>query len=143
MYTKPLYQELASKVNWALNATNAWRAIAEQDVENLVDCLPHGSGIDGKTTVDFDRSTAEKLVLTSSYHHMDEMGGYDGWTSFTVVVKPSLVNGIDVKVVGAFPRKYNDTREYLGEVFDQGLRQEISIEMTGQGLSREIAYRVV
>lgn len=83
--------------------------------------LPSGSGIDNGTTLDFDRSKPERLVLTTAYHHMTE-GFYDGWTDHQVVVKPSFVFGLDINVTG---RNRNDIKEYLAEVFQSALSEEI------------------
>ena len=60
--------------------------------------LPAGSGFDCGTAIDIDRSTPDRLVLTTSYHHMAE-SGYVGWSYHTVYVTPSLVHGFDLRIV--------------------------------------------
>lgn len=75
--------------------------------------MPSGSGIDTGTKLD-DESTPERLVFTCSFHHMDESGGYDGWTEHKVIVTASLVHGIFIRVTG---RDRNDIKEYLHEVY--------------------------
>jgi hypothetical protein len=102
-----------------------WKLRHAEEIKKLVDSLPHGSGIDGKTELDFSRSTPEKLVLTGSYHSMNDGGYYDGWTDFTLTVTPSLAYGFNLKVSGAFPRRYAETREYLAEVFQEALGTEV------------------
>ena len=74
---------------------------------------PRGSGFDAGTTLDIDASNATKLVFITSFHHMDEHGGYDGWTEHKVVVTPAFYD-FDTRVTG---RDRNRIKEYIGEVF--------------------------
>lgn len=76
---KPLYRVLAGLVqaiedcrvsgNVKWHDRHACRAITLVKAR-----MPSGSGIDLGTC------TAEKLVFTTSFHHMDQFGTYDGWT---------------------------------------------------------------
>lgn len=86
--------------------------------------LPSGSGFDLGTRINFSKSTGEKLVLDSAIHHMDEGGYYDGWTHFSVIVKPSLVHEITIQIVGRFPRKYDD-KDFIHNVFLEALMKEV------------------
>ena len=108
--------------DWALRHANAIR----QAVEST---LPHGSGFDAGTELDFAASRPERLVFSTSFHHMDEFGGYGGWTEHTVIVTPSLSFGINVRVTG---RDRNGIKEYIGEAFDTALQSEYS-ETAEQG----------
>jgi len=121
--------EIASRLSAVGNCEKSnnteWKLKHSEEIRRLVHSLPHGSGIDGKTELDFSRSKPEKLVISGSFHSMDENGYYDGWTDFTVTVTPSLAYGINVKVSGAFPRRYSDTRDYLEEVFSEALSNGI------------------
>ena len=126
---RPLYQELASAVQARLNciasSDSEWEGKHEERIEALVkNHLPSGSGIDSGTAIDLDKSTGEKLVLTLSYHHMDEMGGYDGWTEHTITVRPSLLFGIDLTISG---RDRNRIKDYLYEVYQYALTREVEI----------------
>jgi len=76
--------------------------------------LPSGAGIDSGTAIDLDASTSEKIVLNTSYHHMNESGMYDGWTEHRITITPSLIHTIDIKIGG---RNRNDIKEYLHEVY--------------------------
>lgn len=78
--------------------------------------LPHGSGIDGKrTTLDFDRSTPDRLVFAPvDFHHMDDNGFYDGWSEHTVIVTASLAFGYSIKVTG---RDRRNIKDYLAEQY--------------------------
>ena len=65
----------------------------------LTDALPHGSGINGENTIDLDRSTPDKVVIHTAFHHMDENGYYDGWTQHTVTIRPAF-EGLHVTISG-------------------------------------------
>lgn len=82
--------------------------------------LPSGAGIDDGTHVDLDKSTEEKLVFNTAYHHMTE-GVYDEWTYHTIIVTPSF-HGFNIRITG--PNR-NDIKEYLHQVFYDVLSQEI------------------
>lgn len=86
--------------------------------------LPSGSGFDGGTTLDFDKSTSEKLVFRTAFHHMGEHGGYDGWTEHDVIVTPSFVSSVTIRVTG---RNQNDIKDYIGEMFHDALLRECEI----------------
>lgn len=93
--------------------------------------MPSGSGIDNGVMIDLDGSMLlgepqhhEKLVFHSSYHHMNEVGMYDGWTDFSVYVRPSLAHGIHVEVAATWPEEYEDTADYIAEVFTEALCEE-------------------
>ena len=92
----------------------------------LAECMarmPSGSGVDDGCELD-DSSTPNRLVFLTSFHHMDEHGGYDGWTSHKVIVTPDLAFGFDVRVTG--PNR-NDIRDYLGELFHAALSETVDI----------------
>ena len=76
--------------------------------------LPSGSGFNSGTRFDIDKSTMDKLVFHTSYHHMSEHGYYTKWTDHTVTVTPSF-HGFNIKVSG---RNHNDIKEYIAESFD-------------------------
>ena len=101
-----------------------WRDKHQEDLDKLVaNRLPSGSGWDLGTTVDMTVSTGDKLVLTGSYHHMDENGGYDGWTEHVVTIRPSLQYGITITISGS---NRNDIKDYLLDVFDVCMKEEIN-----------------
>lgn len=92
----------------------------EDRLDELVrEYLPSGSGFDNGTKLNYDRSTPDKLVFETSFHHMDNHGGYDGWTEHVVVVRPSLAHGFVVDVTG---RNRNDVKTYIVETFNHVLR---------------------
>lgn len=120
-----LYEALASLQLARRNAFEAgnheWVAKHRDRAHALVkEHMPSGSGIDrGCTLIGTDHN---KLVFQVDFHHMDEHGGYDGWTEHTVTVWPSLAFGINIKISG--PDR-NQIKDYLGEVLDAALRAEV------------------
>jgi hypothetical protein len=86
--------------------------------------LPSGSGIDCGTEIDEDSSRSEKIILTFSFHHMDENGMYSGWSDYKCEVTPSF-SGIDCRIVG---RDRNMIKDYLHETFDYVLSRLYTYE---------------
>jgi len=90
-------------------------------VDLASDYLPHGSGFDVGTRVDAGLSSTKKVVLLTSYHHMDENGFYCGWTDHRVTVRPNLAFGFDLKIGGP---NHRDIKDYMYEVFQNALMEE-------------------
>lgn len=92
--------------------------------------LPSGSGFDAGTQLDQDaceiayREFPGRLWFEASFHHMDEYGGYDGWTEHNVVVVP-VFGGFDIKVSGI---NKNGIKEYIAEVFHNALMTDVEYE---------------
>lgn len=94
-----------------------WSAILDDIEENL----PSGSGIDCGTKINRERSTSERIILSTSFHHMNDGGMYDGWTEHTITVEPSLLFGLNIKISG---RNRNDIKDYLADVYREALEAE-------------------
>lgn len=123
--TRPLYQALASKVSahLACIASNnvEWERRHREDAEALVrQCMPSGSGFDSGTTLEWDASRSDKLVFTTKYHHMNDVGYYTRWTDHTVTVRADLVHGITLVIGG---RDYREIKDYIAEVFHHALTE--------------------
>lgn len=121
-----LYSELAQLIQARLTCKEAlndiWFAKHEGRIEELVsENMPSGSGFDAGTKIDFEASHGAKLVFTTSFHHMNEVGYYDGWTEHTVTVTPSFT-GFNLRISG---RNRNDIKEYIGDVFHTALGVEV------------------
>jgi len=116
---KPLYKRFAMTLNAYQNCrkwdNEAGAEIHHQALFQMLDELPHGSGIDGATSMDFEKSTPNRLIFHIEYHYMNENGFYDGWYNYKIIVTPSLQNDFDVTIVG------KDTpsgcKDYLSDVF--------------------------
>jgi hypothetical protein len=120
-------RELASTVLARLNCIQAnnkeWQPKHEERIQRLVDnFLPSGSGLDNGVHIDLDKSTGNKLVFHTSFHHMNQDGYYDGWTDHTLFVVPCLWTDFDIKISG--PNR-NEIKEDLYQRFEIALHEEI------------------
>lgn len=95
-------------------------------VESLIrEHLPRGSGFDRGTSIDWDKSTGERLVFNTAFHHMDENGFYDGWSEHSVIITPSLSFGFDLRVTG---RDRRQIKEFIGDTFHHALDKLLDSE---------------
>ena len=138
-YKETVAQEIASTVDaWkrCIEAKNDWSEKHAETIEWLQDrFLPSGFGIDSGTTVDADKTTLEKVVLSFSFHHMDENGMYDGWTEHTAIVTPSFY-GLDIRITG---QNRNDIKDYFQDVFYHALTQ-VCLRAKEDGTGTEHGY---
>lgn len=86
--------------------------------------LPRGSGFDAGTDIVVDSCTDYKVVLRTSFHHMNDNGYYTRWTEHKVIVTPAFDGfDINIKVTG---RNHNDIKDYIGLFFFCQVLQEES-----------------
>ena len=121
-----VYQAIASTCIARSNCLRArnetWEEKHTVKIHKLINkYLPSGSGWDCGTNISWDENPNEKLVFYGSFHHMDEHGGYQRWTSHNVIVKPDW-QGISLRITG---RNHNDIKEYLADLFYLALMQEV------------------
>lgn len=122
-----LYEKIAMTVqavkNCQKNGNKEWEE-KHRDTIYLInrDYLPSGSGFNSGTNIDLDKSTDSKLVLSTSYHHMNEDGFYNGWTDHVITVNPSLTCEIELRISG---KDRNGIKEYIHTVFMDILTQNI------------------
>lgn len=134
MSDKIVYQEIARLIdaiarceaNAARGDSERWsymvrmhRATANDIVR---ECMPSGAGIDNGTTLDFEASRPDRLVFNTSFHHMSDVGYYDGWTEHTVIVTPSLALGFEIRITG---RDRNEIKDYLTDLYHCALGETI------------------
>ncbi len=94
---------------------NEWADRHEDTIEQIVkDIFPSGSGFNSGVTFNFNLSKDDRLVFDTSFHHMDENGGYNGWTEHKVLVTPSLIFGFNIRVTG---KNQNDIKDYIAQTF--------------------------
>lgn len=107
-----------------LELRKEWHAKHAERIYDLVrEHMPRGSGVDEGVKIDLWAMTnPERLVFSLSYHHMNGHGFYDGWSDHSVIVKPSLIHEIDVRITG---QNRNDIKEYLTELFTNALMKEV------------------
>lgn len=113
-------RELAGKFHAFQNCVKSnnseWKDKHEDSINAMLEHLPHGSGIDSGVKFDWQRSTPEKLIFNLEFHYVDENGYYDGWTSHTITITPSLYFGIKINVSG---KNRNGVKEYLSDLFHE------------------------
>lgn len=139
-----LYQLIAGSIGAIRNmqakpgSHNAFGARIHSEALDQFDALlPSGSGLDCGVKIDRQRSKADRLVFTFSFHHMNEVGMYDGWSEHELIITPSLQFGFEQRITG---KDRNDIKEYLYDVFRWALSDEIESEVIGEGEDREIRY---
>lgn len=101
----------SDNVQWLDNHTDA--------LHRILKGAPSGSGFDAGTTLD-DDSFRDKLIFSTSFHHMNDVGYYVGWTEHKVVVTPSFT-GINIKVTG---KDRNGIKCYIADTFYDWLTSE-------------------
>lgn len=122
MRQKTIAAEISGTLQALLNCQRGtglheWEARHEQRLEWLArNWLPSGSGIDTGTKISMGRSKPGRLVLTSSYHRMNEVGMYDGWFDFRVIVTPEF-DGMDIRIIGLRGAGADDLRDYLTQIY--------------------------
>lgn len=121
-----LYQHIASRLaaieNCRKHGNSEWIDRHTEWIEDILkEKLPSGSGFDSGTLLNWERSTPNKLIFLTSFHHMDEHGGYDGWTEHEVIVTPDLASGFNLRVTG---RDRNGIKDYIGDIFADTLSAE-------------------
>lgn len=137
---KPLYLALAIYLQ-RINTLEQFGAIASRRQRQMLDDLqihaawlakehlPSGSGFDSGTELltssENFKGRLGSLVFSTSFHHMDQNGGYDGWTEHMVVVKPDW-EGFNIRCTG--PNR-NAVRDYVEDTFYNALMVEVEIEV--------------
>lgn len=114
----PVYQLIARAIyarDMNLPCSPHW---AEKLDKLAREFLPSGAGFDSGTSID-PRSTCDKLILNTQFHHLDIHGSYSHWTSHAVIVRPCMVYGLNIQVKG---RDSQDIKSHILEVFDCMLR---------------------
>lgn len=130
MSTRTIAGQIANLIQAIENCDESgnweWRARHCERLQALIrDHMPSGSGIDTGTYLAPD-ATPERLAFDCSFHHMDESGGYCGWTDHRVTARASLLHGLTVTVGG---RNRNGIKDYLGEVFYSALSAPFADEV--------------
>lgn len=119
-----VYRALARAYGAASNCEKSgnveWLDIWKDRIDNAImrERMPSGSGVDNGTVFDWDASRENRLVLSLSFHHIDDMGAYDGWTDHKAIIEPDLQFGFVVRVTG---RNKRDIKDYLGSLLHHAL----------------------
>lgn len=89
------------------------------------ECLPSGSGFDNGTAI--VGADSASVVLRTAFHHMDEQGSYDGWTTHRVTARASFALGMELTIGG--PNR-NDIKDYIADVFQAALSAPLPARIT-------------
>jgi len=110
-----LYQALARQWVRAQSKNPDISDNAEDEIKKLLDSLPHGSGIDGKYSDEYDfikDSKANKLVIRCSFHILNDQGYYTRWIEYEINITPCLADGFNMRLKGNFSPDM-DIKDYL------------------------------
>lgn len=107
--------------NCVKSENKEWETKARARLKQITrDFLPSGSGIDNGTFVREIDDT--KIVMECGFHHMNEHGSYDGWTTHRVTARCGFYLGITIAVTNG---RRNEIGEYLAETYRHALSREI------------------
>ncbi len=110
--------------NCQRSGNTEWEEKHRAALFELVDDLPSGSGLDNGTRLHLEDSNRNRIVLFVEFHHMNDVGMYDGWTQHTITVVPSLGFDFELKISG---RNRNDIKEHLEQLYRQALEAEVKV----------------
>lgn len=121
-----LYQHIVNTLvaieNCKCSGNQEWELKHKYTLELLEARLPSGSGFDsGSKVIEYRNGN---LILSTEFHHMNECGYYDGWTTHKIIVKPDLQFEIVLTVTG--PNR-NDIKDHIQEVFQTALTLECEL----------------
>lgn len=114
---------LAARENCRRTGNAEWEAKHSETLAAYAEILPSGSGWDNGTSID-ENSTPNRIILSGSFHHMNDGGMYDGWTDHTIIVTPDLAHGFNMRITG---RNRNDIKDYLADMFHEAMTAEAPI----------------
>lgn len=101
----------------------------EEKLKKLEEYLPSGSGFNSGESID-EASKPKKIIINGKFHVMDENGMYDGFASYQIIITPSLVYELELKLVGSnsWPKRmsYAGLKDYILEVYQGTLESEIT-----------------
>ena len=112
---------LVARRNCEKSGNTEWQEKWTDHLSKLVANLPSGGGFDAGTTLDEDKSDPTRLVFHTSFHHMNDVGMYDGWTEHVVTIIPTFT-GYDIRVSG---RNRGELKDYIADVFLSCLSAEV------------------
>jgi hypothetical protein len=124
-----IYQKLAishcAHGNCVKSKNTHWEVNHYDQIQYIMhEIMPCGSGIDCGTKFNWTKSKIDRLILDVSFHHMDQHGGYCGWTEHQIAILPNLQHDFTLRISG---ENKNDIKEFLHEIYGQVLSEEYTI----------------
>ena len=116
-----LAQFIQARTNCEQSGNREWLEKWQSKIDAIMNTAPSGSGIDCGTKLVGLGAKSHALKFTADYHHMNDNGMYDGWTSHSITVRASLVYGLLVQIGG---RNRNDICDYLADTYHSWLSEE-------------------
>ena len=115
---KHLAMTLLARNNCVESSNKEWEERHEDTLDKIEkNHLPSGSGFDSETIFNKSQSKPEKLILHTSFHHMDGNGSFNGWSEHMITVTPSLVFGIEIEIT-----KDDDYRKEMKENYKEAIK---------------------
>lgn len=119
-----LFKQIAHNAAWSKVVNEEFKGRCMTNLYKCEKLLPSGSGIDLGCTITVEKSDKNRIEILTAFHHMDEFGGYDGWTEHKVILTPNFQHGFDMRITG---RNRNGIKEYLMDIFDTCLLERIEL----------------
>lgn len=110
---------IATNLQWLKNLKGdevkekTYKPVAIERIMSECEGLPYGSGLDAGVHIDMERSKPDKIVFNTEFHHLNENGYYDGWSTHSLIITPRF-GGYDLKITG---KNRNGIKEYLYDTF--------------------------
>ena len=86
---KKLAQTIIARDNCIKSNNAVWEEKHQTTIDKIMEDAPSGSGFNNGTSI-LDNARG-LLMFSTSFHHMNENGYYDGWTEHIVTVVPDLM----------------------------------------------------
>ena len=94
-----VYQRLAELLTWNPPTGSESEERKYKEIDRLMGSAPHGSGVDGDTTINEDKSSDKRMEIKTEYHYMDSNGFYGPWLNLTIAITPVLTPvGYDIAI---------------------------------------------
>lgn len=113
--TSEFYSVLARAIKWRKEVNDEYKKQAEDKIMELEKQLPFNTGADTRSSVDLDSSNGQKIVIHTTFQHINENGYLTFWTLHKVIITPCLINRYKLKITGS---NWNSIKDYLYDQFD-------------------------
>ena len=79
-----------------IETDNDWLDHHTDIIKSMSDLLPYG--FDSGSAIDIEESNGEKIVIRTSFHHMNSVGYYCGWSEHVLTITASLIHGTKINI---------------------------------------------
>ena len=139
--TVKLYQAIARKLNWSPPKGSDFVQQRNWQIGAFEQELPSGSGLDYPASIDRENFTENEFSIIGHYHYMNELGGYEGWVKFRIVISACLQWGYSQKIELIENGTMEDDCfieetlfDYISDVYNQTLDEKKYTEKEFQGI---------